>query len=169
MFINNDGETRFETYSEAAKHFGVSTGVIRNRFHNFEITKMDLFDFPLYVNGIGFRTFHDARKTFNLSAKKLDEIIMGSKRFHFVQENVVSVPKPIQMVYDLKKMLGDKFNLGNALMKKINHSGNNIFSNDLVNENLARLDENYDLPPPDDEDSSDEEEEDSSDEDEEDD
>ena len=128
MLIENE---RFETYSEAAKCFGVSTEVIRQSF-----PRRHEDQFPLFVDGIGCRTFQEARSAFLLSSEKLDEIIMGSKEFNFQDGNhVISVPKPIQLVYDLKKMIGDKYNLEKGLINVITHSEMK-YDIDVINEEI---------------------------------
>ena len=58
-----------------------------------------------------------------MTQRKLDSIIMGTKEFHFKGEHYsIEVPKSIAMVYDLKKMLGEKYNLINGLNKVMRNS-----------------------------------------------
>ena len=104
------GNERFETYSEAANVLGVSSGVLGQRFFEFEISKRNEDQFPLFVDEIPFETFQESRGAFELSAKKLNEIIIGTKKFNFQGVNhKITLPKSIAMVYDLKSMLGDKY------------------------------------------------------------
>ena len=96
------GDERFETYSEAAKFLRVSSGVLRQRFSEFEISKRHEDQFPLFVDGISFRTFQDARNAFQMSAEELDAIIMGSKEFNFQDENhKITIPKSIAICWGI--------------------------------------------------------------------
>ena len=136
---NENDENRFETYTEAAKFLGTTSGIVRQKFSEFPISKVNELQFPLFIDENPFETFQEARDAFQLSAKELDEIIMGSKEFIFQGVNhKITFPKSIAMVYDLNSTLGDKYSLYAGLVNAMEESEINFDYDDLIDEYYER-------------------------------
>ena len=101
------GGHRFENTKEAAEFFGVFKKTMNRISSEYPVFKKHHNDFfPVQVNGRKFKFMTDAAGEFDKRYHEWFEIIMTTKSFKDEngETHFVSVPKCIEMVYELKKI-----------------------------------------------------------------
>ena len=170
MFSNKMylGCHRFENIKEAAEFFGVSKKTMNYISSEYPIFKKHHHDFfQVQVDGRNFKFIEDVVGEFGLTYNDWQKIIKTKSFEADGETHFVVVPKCISMLYDLKNILGERFNLEESLNHVIRHSNMEIYKEEdefnyetWEESQLLQMEENAEVfnPGPYSDDSSDEEE-----------
>ena len=102
---------RFCNISCAAEYYGVSKSIMKKISSEYPVFKKHHNDFySINVDGRNFEFIDEVLEKWNLKLNELDNIMKYKSFESGGEKHFVSVPKCVAMVFDLKDILGERWN-----------------------------------------------------------